>query len=80
MSDPLLDTFDVVTDHHKHQKTNTLGYASSNKDIPILVSEGDKLHEASSLTFQAMNQSTDNSSGNSRSKSNNERSGVQIYT
>ena len=79
-SDPLSDTFAIVTDHHKHQKTNTSGSASANKYIPISVSEGDKLHEVSSLTYQHMSQSTANSFTNSRSKSNNGKYGVQIDT
>ena len=49
-SDLFSDTCDIVTDHHKRQKTNTSGSASTNKDIPISVSGGEKLHEASSLT------------------------------
>ena len=55
-SDPLSDPFAIVTDRHKHQKTNTSGSASANKDIPVSVSEGDKSHEASSPTSQPMNQ------------------------
>ena len=78
--DPLSDTFAIVTDHHKLQKRNTSGSASANKKIPILVSEGDKSHEASSPTSQSMNHSATNSFDNYRSKSNNGRSGVQIYT
>ena len=45
-SDPLSDPFDIMTDHHKRHKTNTSGYASGNKDIPISSSEGDKSHKA----------------------------------
>ena len=60
-SDPLSDAFTIVTDHHKHQKTNTSGSASANKYIPISTSEGDKLHEASSPTSQPMNNSAANS-------------------
>ena len=41
-SDPLSDTFAIVTDHHKRQKTYTSVSASANKDIPILASDGDK--------------------------------------
>ena len=79
-SDPLSDPFAIVTDHHKHQKTNTSGSDSANKDIPIYVSEGVKLHEASLPTSQPMNQSVYNSFANSRSKSNNGRAGAQIDT
>ena len=60
VSDPLSDPFNVVTDHHKFQKTNILGSASANKDIPVPVSEGDKSHEASSPTSQPMKQYADN--------------------
>ena len=55
-SDPLSDPFAIVTDRHKHQKTNTYGSASANKDIPVSVSEGYKSHEASSPTSQPMHQ------------------------
>ena len=79
-SDPLSDTFVIVTDCHKHQKTNTSGSASDNKDIPILASEGDKLNLASSPTSQPMNQPAYNSFANAQSMSNNGRSGVQIDT
>ena len=44
--DTHLDPFDIVTDHQKHQKTNTSGSTSANKDIPISVYEGEKLHES----------------------------------
>ena len=79
-SDILSYHFNIVTDHHKRQKTNTSGSSSSNKDIPILVSEGVKSHEASLPTSQTMNQSEANSFASSRSKSNNGRAGVQIGT
>ena len=62
---PLSYPFGMVTDHHKRQKTNTSGYVSANKDIPISVSEGYKLHEESSRDSDPMNQSTANSFANS---------------
>ena len=80
LSDPLSDPFAILTDHHKRQKMNTSGYSSDNKDIPISVSEGDKLHEVRSPTSQPMNQSVANSFFYSQSKSNNGRAGVQIDT
>ena len=55
---------------------NTSGSASANKEIPMSISEGDKSHEARLLTSQSMNQSADNSFGNYRSNSNNDRDGV----
>ena len=57
--DPISHPFATVTDNHKRQNTNTSGSASSNKDIPRLVSEGDKLHEASSPTYHPMNHTAD---------------------
>ena len=69
-----------MTDHHKLQKTNTSGSDSANKDIPISVSEGDKLNESRLPTSQPMNQSEANSLTNYQSKSNNIRAEVQIDT
>ena len=79
-SGPISDSFDIATDHHKHQNKNTSGYDSANKDTPISVSEGDKLHETSSPTSQPMNQSEANSFANSQSKYNIGRAGDQIDT
>ena len=79
-SETLSDPLYILTYHHKHQKTNTSGSASAIKDIHISVSEGEKSYEAISSTSQPMNQSADNSFANFRSKSNNERAGVKIYT
>ena len=78
VSDPLSDPFAIVTDHHKCQNTNTSGSASANKDIPISVSEGEKLHEASSPTSQPMNQYAANLFANYLSKYNNGRAKFQI--
>ena len=44
--DTLSDPFAIVTDHQKRQKMNTSGSTFSNKDIPILVYEGDKMHDS----------------------------------
>ena len=79
-SDPLSYPFAIVTDHNKRQKTNTSGYYYANKDIPISVSEGEKLHEASLPTSQPMNQSADNSFTDSQSTSNNGIAGFKIDT
>ena len=79
-SDLLSDSFVIVNDPHKRQKTNTAGSASFNKDIPVSVSEGVKSHEASLPTSQPMNQCSANSFSNSRRTSNNGISGVQIDT
>ena len=59
--DPLSYPFDIVTDHHKRQKTKTSGSASVNKDVPILDYEGDKSNESSLRTSNPLNQSEDNS-------------------
>ena len=77
---PLSYTFAIVTYNNKRQNTNTSGYASANKDIPISVSEGDKLNESRLPTSQPMNQSEANSLTNYQSKSNNIRAEVQIDT
>ena len=79
-SDPLSDTFTIVTGHNKHQNTNTSGYASVNKYTPISVYDGDKSNEARLSTSQPMNQSVANSFANYQSKSNNGRAEVQIDT
>ena len=80
MSDPISYPFAIVTDHHKHKKTNNLGTASDNKDIPILVYEGVKSHETISPTSQPIIQSAANSFANSCRKLNVGRAGVQIDT
>ena len=79
-SDPLSDPLAIVTDHLKRQNMNTSGYASSNKDIYVSVSEGDKSPKASLPTSQPVNQPAANSLDNYRIKSNNGRAGVQLYT
>ena len=78
--DTLSDPFDIVNDHQKYQKTNTSGSTSTNKDIPISVSEGNKLHDSIWPTSQPMNQFAANSFANYLSKSNSGRTGVQTGT
>ena len=78
--DPLSYPFAIVTGHYKRQKMNTSVSASSNKNIPISASKGDKSHESSWPTSQPVNQSAANPFANARSISNNGRSGFQIDT
>ena len=78
-SDPLLDPFAIVTDHQKCHKMSTSGCASDNKDIPILSSKGDKLHEASLPTSHPMKQPTSNSFANAQSMSNICIAGVKTF-